>query len=544
MEVANKKEEIECPFSEKVKKVLDKRIKKCIFNLDEEKEIIGFFCLIPYGKERITVLITNNEKIDENYIRNNSIIKIIIEGKKKNLVINDGRKYLVNKKYKTTIIEIIPQKDKIYQMLELDQSMFNEQPILSYINTYIIIFDYLSKNNISMSCGLINKIDNYIIHHNCNNYNSGTPILNLLNNRVIGLNINSSDEFGEINSIYLKQPIIEYIKNYYNINNLDLNVALEKNEKFKERNEIRMILKINKEDLNKDIYFLDNSKGHKNLEELSDSNTTVYISDEKYKFIKCFRPKNEGIFIIKIKLAIKLKNCSYMFHNCSNISNLDLSYFDSSFIEKADFMFSQCINLRNINLINFNTRNIESMKAMFYDCNKLQYINLKSFDTINVKNMSFMFGNCNQLPDINLLNFSTYKVEDMSSMFIGCATLKSINLKNFDTRNVTNMSKMFKKCKNLLEVNLTSFETNKVKNMNEMFKECTNLIKLDLRSFEVKDCNISKDMFSDCNKLLEPIITEKADTLFYDDSGLKFNLITKPLKFSEMSYKLSKYIQS
>ena len=544
MEVNNKNEEIKCPFSEKVMHALNKRIKQCIFKLDFKNEnIIGFFCIIPYNKGRLTVLITSNEKIDENYIRNNSIIKIIIEGKKNNLVINDGRRYLVNEKYKTTIIEIIPQKDNIYQMLEFDQNILNEQLNLSYTNTYIIIFDYLSKYKISMSCGLINKIDNSIIHHNCNYFNSGSPILNLLNNRVIGLNINNNNKFGEINSIHLKEPIIEYIKMYYNVNNLNLGLEKNENNNIKERNEIRMILKINKEDVNKDIYLLDNSNGHKNLEELNNSNTTVYISDEKYKFIKYFRPKTEGIFIIKIKLTIKMKNCSYMFHNCSNISNLDLSYFDSSLIEKTDFMFSQCINLRNINLLNFNTKNVESMKAMFYDCNKLSNINLLSFDTNNVKNMSFMFGCCYQLSDIDLFNFSTSKVEDMSSMFLGCTILKSIDLKNFDTKNVTNMSKMFKKCKNLLEVNLTSFETNKVKNMNEMFKECSNLTKLDLCSFEIKDSKISKDMFSDCNKLLEPIITEKADILIYDDSGLKFNLKMKPLKFSEFSYKLSKYNQ-
>ena len=546
MEVTNKNEEIKCPFSEKVNHVLNKRIKKCIFKLDSENEdIIGFFCIIPYNKERLTVLITNNEKIDENYIRNNSTIRIIIEGKKKNLVINDGRKYLVNEKYKTTIIEIIPKKDNIYQLLEFDQNMFNEQPNVSYINTYIIIFDYLSKLKISMLCGIINKIDNYIIHHNCNYLNCGSPILNLLNNRVIGLNINNNNKFGAINSICLKEPIIEYIKEYYNINNLNLN--LEKNEnnnnKIKERNEIRMILKINKEDVNKDIYFLDNLKGHKNLEELNDSNTTVYISDQKYKFIKCFRPIIEGIFIVKIKLTIKMKNCSYMFHNCANISNLDLSYFDSSLIEKTDFMFSQCINLSNINLKNFNTKNVETMKGMFYLCKKLSYINLLSFDTINVKSMSYMFGCCFQLADIDLSNFSTNKVEDISFMFLGCINLKSIDLKNFDTKNVIDMSKMFKECKNLSEVNLTSFETNKVNNMNEMFKGCSNLIQLDLSSFEIKDSKIYKDMFSDCNKSLEPIITEKADILIYDDSGIKFKLKMKPLKFSEFSYKLNKYTQ-
>ena len=548
MEIINKKKEgIKCPFSEKVKNVLNKRIKKCIFKLDEENEnIIGFFCIIPYGKGRLTVLITNNEKIDENYIRNNSTIKIIIEGKKKNLVINDGRRYLVNEIYKTTIIEIIPQKDNIYQLLEFDQNMFNEQQNLFYLNKYIIIFDYLSNHKISMSCGLINKIDNNIFHHTCNYFNSGTPILNLLSNRVIGLNINNNHKLGEINSISLKEPIIEYIKKFYNINNLYLNLDSEKDENnnIKKRNEIRMILKINKEDLFKDIYFLDNSEGHKNLEELNDTNTTVYISDEKYKFIKHFRPKSEGIIIIKIKLSIKMKNCSYMFHNCANISNIDLSYFDSSSIEKTDFMFSQCINLININLINFNTINVETMKAMFYDCNKLKNINLLSFNTSNVKDMSFMFGCCNNLDIIDLFNFSTYKVEDMNSMFLDCTNLKSIDLNNFDTKNVTNMSKMFKKCKNLLDINLTSFETNKVKNMNEMFKECSNLIQLDLSSFEIKDPNISKDMFRDCNKSLEPIITENADILVSDNSGIKFNLKLKPLKFSQFSFKLSKYAQN
>ena len=76
---------------------------------------------------------------------------------------------------------------------------------------------------------------------------------------------------------------------------------------------IILILKINKEDVNKDIYFLDNLKGHKNLQELNDSNTTVYISDQKYKFIKCFRPIIEGIFIIKIKLTIKILVICFIF---------------------------------------------------------------------------------------------------------------------------------------------------------------------------------------------------------------------------------------
>ena len=42
------------------------------------------------------------------------------------------------------------------------------------------------------------------------------------------------------------------------------------------------------------------------------------------------------------------------------------------------------------------------MECMFKDCNNLTNINLSNFDTKNVTNMAHMFYGCNNLNNINL----------------------------------------------------------------------------------------------------------------------------------------------
>ena len=47
-------------------------------------------------------------------------------------------------------------------------------------------------------------------------------------------------------------------------------------------------------------------------------------------------------------------------------------------------MFNECSSLTNINVSNFNTNNVEDMSNMFCDCNALKEINLKNFNTKNI----------------------------------------------------------------------------------------------------------------------------------------------------------------
>ena len=49
------------------------------------------------------------------------------------------------------------------------------------------------------------------------------------------------------------------------------------------------------------------------------------------------------------------------------------------------YMFYECENLINLDLSNFNTNNVIDMSYMFYKCENLINIDLSGFNTKNVK---------------------------------------------------------------------------------------------------------------------------------------------------------------
>ena len=63
------------------------------------------------------------------------------------------------------------------------------------------------------------------------------------------------------------------------------------------------------------------------------------------------------------------------------------------------------------------------MSEMFYDCSSLTSVNLSNFNTNNINNMSNMFFGCRSLTSLNLSNFNTNNVNKMSYMFSYCFSL-------------------------------------------------------------------------------------------------------------------------
>jgi len=60
-------------------------------------------------------------------------------------------------------------------------------------------------------------------------------------------------------------------------------------------------------------------------------------------------------------------------------------------------MFCECSSLTNINLSKFNTNNVTDMSGMFCECSSLTNINLSNFNTNHVNNMENMFYRCKKL---------------------------------------------------------------------------------------------------------------------------------------------------
>ena len=161
-------------------------------------------------------------------------------------------------------------------------------------------------------------------------------------------------------------------------------------------------------------------------------------------------------------------------------------------------LFGDCTNLTSLDLSSFNTSKVISMYSMFCNCTNLTSLDLSSFNTSKVFNMSNMFSSCKLLTSLNLSSFDTSTVSDMSGMFNVCMSLTSLDLSNFDTSKVTDMRSMFNYCTSLTSLDLSSFDTSKVTNMLGMFDDCKSLSTLTLGSNWGINTSISSFYLSSC----------------------------------------------
>jgi surface protein len=106
------------------------------------------------------------------------------------------------------------------------------------------------------------------------------------------------------------------------------------------------------------------------------------------------------------------------------------------------------------------------MKNMFYECSSLTSLDLSSFDTKSVTTMQNMFSGCGALPTLDITHFNTANVTNMNGMFNNCKSLESIDLSKLNTDKVTDMSSMFTGCNmNVVFTNRTNDKLNKANSM-------------------------------------------------------------------------------
>ena len=173
----------------------------------------GFFCLIPFQNKNLPVMITNNHVLNEETLKKEQFIPIELNNLNIRIQINDNRKIYTNKKYDITIIEIIPEKDNIFNFLELDEEItFNRD--IEYFELHLkrsSIYLLYSAQSLLVSYGILKNINEERIIHFCNTgeYSSGAPILNLSKNKVIGIHVGAKSKYN-IGTL-LKYSINEFI---------------------------------------------------------------------------------------------------------------------------------------------------------------------------------------------------------------------------------------------------------------------------------------------------------------------------------------------
>ena len=204
-----------------------------------------------------------------------------------------------------------------------------------------------------------------------------------------------------------------------------------------------------------------------------------------------------------------------MFRNCSKLSNLDVSKFYTSKVTEMGFMFYSCSSLLNLDVSGFDTSNVTNMSYMFESCSELTELDVSKFDTSQVTDMNHTFGSCSSLLNLDVSKFNTSKVTDMAGLFSSCSSLTNLDVSNFDTSKVTTMYSMFYSCRGLSNLNVSNFDTSNVKNMGTMFSSCTNLTSLKLTNFNTSNATDMSTMFSSCTNLID------LDVSSFDTSNVK-----------------------
>ena len=233
----------------------------------------GFFCKTP----NMNFLMTNYHMINEEYINENKKINILLNDDKEVLILDleIKREKYFNKEYDIALIEI-KEKDKIKEYLELDDNLFKNNDKIYYEEKSIYILHYMHGKNVCVSYGILTKISKYDIIHSCStdNGSSGSPIINLENNKVIGIHKEGSINFDYNKGTLLNYPLIDFIPKFKDNKNINIKSEIEKNN------------------INKDIQVI-SSYENNNMKK-----NTNNISKEEYKQEKK----------IKKNIEIKIKN--------------------------------------------------------------------------------------------------------------------------------------------------------------------------------------------------------------------------------------------
>jgi len=437
----------------------------------------GFFCKIPFPdrKNMLPVLITNNHVIDEKLLNSkNAYITLLIRKLKENAKPINKTLYLKDRLtytdpfYDITIIELKEEKDNIKDYLELDDNIFadiehkedsnnsesrdnsNNNDIRDYNNLYrnksIYIIQY-PEGDLSVSYGtLSNKKknqENYVFNHLCSTRSgsSGSPILSLMTNKVIGIHKGNDNSYNYNEGTFLNYPIkafiLEKMSEYINkINN---------EEKLKEVNKKIQLLKlknfknINSDD--KEIDLMNKNIGisifkslcdieFKELIELKFRNNNICniepLKNARFCNLQTLGLTDNKIGDITVLKDVNFKNLKKLYLGKNNISDINI-------LQEVDFKELQLLHLQENKISNIevlekvNFKKLKDLKLFNNSISDINILGKVKFDELKILNLGK-----NEINDINIFNDAKFvKLEILNLQNNKITSLDNLDLKKY-----------------------------------------------------------------------------------------------------------------
>ena len=337
-------------------KIIEKQMKHCICRIKNGDKIYnGFFCNIEQNKEnKIRGLFTSYDIINDKDIKEKKNLELFFNNNKEyKLVKLDNNRKIYSDKNQGIRIFIIQNNDNINNdknYLDLDDGLFKKN--ISYNNKSIYIIQNQKGNKASVTFGNIREINDSKISHICKvlNNSEDSPILNLSNNKVIGIQNNNGGLFlraiiQDLNNVKLK------------INNKEIENLVNKNNIIQKRDSLYILGK--KKYKNKTKYIIEKSIEIKLLSKKKIDNSFIKPS-QKNKYI--MPNNNNNINQVQINNNIKPKNDNQIPFN-NNINMINNNNFNFGIPIPNNIEQNIFNNNNNINNINFN-KNIDKGKLI------------------------------------------------------------------------------------------------------------------------------------------------------------------------------------
>lgn len=186
--------------------------------------------------------------------------------------------------------------------------------------------------------------------------------------------------------------------------------------------------------------------------------------------------------------------------------------------------FQDCTNLTTVsNLKNLDTSEVRDISHMFENCSNLTSLDLSFWETPLIQNMASAFKNCALLEEINFSKSTIPVATDVTSLFEGATSLKNLNLSAWNTTIITSFSSMFKGCVNLENVYMSNCYTRSITDVSAMFYDCQNLKLVDMRNATFNNVTAKNEMFSSISTETVIVVKDESSKAFIEEISTQLN---------------------
>ena len=357
---------------------------------------LGFFCKIPFPNEShlLPVLITNDHILEKDDISIGNNITILLKNsdEEKKIKIDKSRKTYSNDIYNITIIEL--KKNELgNSFLELDDNRNKK-----YIKN-IYMLNYLNgrKEISSSEIHFINGNNSTFIHL-CQTKIEflGAPIMNISNNKVIGMHKGQSEKYNV--GIFINNPISEFYSN------------IKKEEKKKNENDDSSNKSNISKKLRNNINKFNGKKGDKNITKIKEDNkseNSTNNSNNSNNNINQITNTSEQTKKLNKNLPEEIKNENkYYNSNIPKNINSQLKK-ENQTTNKNNFPINEINNQNKEISNNFNISNMEDDKEInliFLVINKELNLDVKENSIFN-KVIEQLYSKYLWLDNINIIDY-------------------------------------------------------------------------------------------------------------------------------------------